>query len=190
LRLWSLTLSGLFLAAIVPVVAQAPQGPGGPETFSANARAENAAGVAVSAPIAIHVDRYTPEFDRNAVQEGLRVGGYPGFISALRKAPAVGTVQIGKRTFTIRWARETPSAAGRTIVFVTDKPIAFLKTADDTKSRAGYLVGLIRLTVDAHGSGSGEMAAAARVKQGGEAGVQVDDFAGDTPVVLSAVTRK
>jgi hypothetical protein len=190
LRLWYLTFVGLFLAAVAPVVAQAPQGAGAPETFSANARAENAAGVAVSAPIVIHVNRYTPEFDRNAVLEGLRVGGYPGFIPALRKAPDVGSVEIGKRKFTIRFARDTTSDAGRTIVFVTDKPIAFLKAVDDSKSRAGYLVGLIRLTVDAHGNGGGEMAAAARVKAGGETGVQVDDFAGDTPVLLSAVTRK
>ncbi len=190
MRRWSLIVLGLSLCAAVPAVAQQPRSLGTPEAFSGNARAENAAGVAVSAPILIHVDRYTPDFDREAVLEGLRVGGYPGFIPALRKAPNVGYVQIGSRKFIIRWARETPSDTGRTIVFVTDKPVAFLKAADDTKSRAGYLVALIRLTVDAHGAGAGTMAAAARVKSGGETGVQVDDFAADTPVVLSGITRK
>ncbi len=99
----------------------------------------------------IHIDRYTPDFDRDAVREALRVGGYPGFIPALRKAPDVGYVQVGSRKVTIRWTQETRSETGRTIVVVTDKPVAFLKAADDTKSRAGYLVALIRLTVDAQG---------------------------------------
>ncbi len=190
MRGWFLIVFVLSLYATIPAVAQQPRSPGTSETFSGNARAENAAGVAVSAPIVVHVDRYTPDFDRDAVLEALRVGGYPGFIPALRKAPNVGYVQIGSHKFVIRWARETPSDTGRTIVFVTEKPVAFLKAADDTKSRAGYLIGLIRLTVDAHGAGAGTMAAAARVKAGGETGVQVDDFAADTPVVLSGITRK
>jgi hypothetical protein len=189
-RLWSLMLFGLYLAAARPVVAQPANGASVPETFGAKAQAENAAGVSVSAPTVIRIERYTPEFDRNAVLEGLRVGGYPGFISALRKAPDVGYVQVGGRKATIRWARETSSETGRTIVLVTDKPIAFVTAPGDAKSRAGYQVALIRLTVDARGTGSGTMAAAARVKAGGETGVQVDDFAGDTPVVLSAATRK
>ena len=47
----------------------------------------DAAGVAVSAPVLVHIERYTPDFDRDAVAEALRVGGYPGFVPALKKAP-------------------------------------------------------------------------------------------------------
>jgi hypothetical protein len=57
------------------------------------------------------------------------------------------------------------------------------------KPRAGYEVGLIRMQVDKSGMGTGEMAAAARVKPGGETGVQVDDYA-DQPIKLTGVARK
>ncbi len=143
----------------------------------------------MSAPIQIHLERYTPDFDRTAVQEALRVGGYPGFVPALRKAPDVGYVELLGRRSTIRWARQTPSGTGRTIVVVTDKPVAFIGGQGGTKSRAGYEVAVIQLKVDGSGSGTGTMAAAARVKPGGEAGVQIDDYA-EVPVTLVGVTRK
>ena len=125
-RALSLMLFALCLCAAAPAVAQQPPSAGAPETFSARAQAENSAGAAVSAPILIHVERYTPDFDRATVEEALRVGGYPGFLPALRKAPDVGYVELGGRKFTIRWARQTPSDSGRTIVVVTDKPVAFI----------------------------------------------------------------
>ena len=59
----------------------------------------------------------------------------------------------------------------------------------NAKPRAGYEVGLIRIQVDNAGMGSGEMAAAARVKPGGETGVQVDDYA-EQPLTLTGVARK
>jgi hypothetical protein len=187
-RALSLMLLTLFVCAAAPAVAQPPQSAGAPETFGAMARAENAAGAAVSSPILIHLDRYTPDFDRTTVQEALRVNGYPGFLPALRKAPEVGYVQLGSRKFTIRWARQTPSPTGRTIVVVTDKPVVFLGPADG-KPRAGYEVAVIQLKVDGQGNGTGTMAAAARVKPGGETGVQIDDYA-EAPIALSQVARK
>ena len=107
MRALSLLLIGVCVCAAAPVGAQQPGGAGAPETFSANAQAGNRAGSAVSASIQIHIERYTPDFDRNAVQEALRIGGYPGFLPALRKAPDVGYVELGGQKTTIRWARQT-----------------------------------------------------------------------------------
>jgi hypothetical protein len=189
-RVLSLMLLGLCVCNAAVTVAQQPRPAGAPETFGAKAQAENAAGAAVSAPIVIHVERYTPDFDRTAVEEALRVGGYLGFVPALRKAPDVGYVELGGQKFTIRWVRQTPSDTGRTIVAVTDKPVAFLGGGRaGAKPRTGYEVALIQLKVDGHGDGTGTMAAAARVKPGGETGVQIDDYA-ETPITLVNVTRK
>ena len=186
----SLMLIGVYVGAAAPVVAGQSGGAGAPETFSANAQAGNGAGSAVSASMQIHIERYTPDFDRNAVLEALRVGGYPGFLPALRRAPDVGYVELGGQKTTIRWARQTSSGTGRTIVVVTDKPVAFLGgSAVGAKSRAGYEVAIIQPKVDGRGSGAGTMAAAARVKPGGETGVQVDDYA-ETPITLTTVSRK
>jgi hypothetical protein len=181
-------LFALLVSDAAAAVAQQPPGGGAPETFSARAQAENSDGAAASAPIQIHVERYTPDFDRTTVEEALRVGGYPGFLPALRKAPGVGYVELSGRKFTIRWARQSPSDTGRTIVVVTDKPVAFIG-GGPTKPRAGYEVAVIQLKIDGHGDGTGTMAAAARVKPGGETGVQIDDYA-EAPIALVKVTRK
>ena len=45
------------------------------------------------------------------------------------------------------------------------------------------------MEVDDVGLGTGTMAAAARVKPGGDAGVQIDDYA-EEPIKLIAVNRK
>jgi hypothetical protein len=92
--------------------AQTPRGSGPPETFSANAQVKAAAG-AIAAPIQIHIQRYTPDFDRKAVETALKSGGYPAFLTALRKAPEVGSVAVGNQKVPIRWAREQKTAKGR-----------------------------------------------------------------------------
>ena len=176
-------------AASSPVLSQS-QHQNAPEQFTANAQATSAAGASAGATLTIDVRRYTPDAERTAVETALKGGGYPAFLTALRKAPEVGTVGMGTQKWSIRWAREQTTASGRTIVFVTDQPMFFVGGARvNAKPRAGYEVGLIRLQVDSAGMGKGEMAAAARVKPGGETGVQVDDYA-EQPITLTGVARK
>ena len=130
-------------------------------------------------------------FDRTSVEGGLKGGGYPAFLAALRKAPQVGTVGIGDQKFAIRYAREEKTEKGRTITLVTDKPMFFVGGGStDAKPRAGYKVGAVRIEVDDVGLGSGTMAAAARIKPGpGGVGVAVDDYA-DQPIKLVTVSRQ
>lgn len=188
-------MRALFLPAAVVIAlscpgaaAQAPDDGTAPETFNATAQFKTAAG-AITAPIHIHIRRYTPEFDRTSVEQALKSGGYPAFLTALRKAPEVGTVAVGNQKVPIRWAREQKTAAGRTIVAVTEKPVFFVGGGSpDPKPRAGYEVAVLQLQVDDRGAGAGTMAAAARVKPGGEAGVQIDDFA-EAPITLEKVSR-
>jgi hypothetical protein len=189
-RVPSLVLIGLMALSVAPRGAQAPSSSGAPETFSANAQASSGAG-AIAATIQIQIQRYTPDFDRKSVESALKGGGYPSFLTALRKAPEVGSVGIGDQKFAIRYAREEKTAKGRTITVVTDKPMFFVGGGKaDAKPRAGYEVGAIQMTVDSVGLGSGSMAAAARIKPGPEGvGVQVDDYA-DAPIKLVTVNRK
>jgi hypothetical protein len=145
----------------------------------------------VSGTLEARVTRYTPDFDRNGMESALRQGGYPAFLSALRKAPEVGQVILaGGEPYTIRYAREQPEGEGRTVVLVTDKPVFFLGGGrSDAKPRAGYEVAVIRIQLDAAGRGRGTLAAAARVRPAGGGGVILDDYA-ETPINLTAVTRK
>ena len=167
----------------------AAQGHGAPETFTANAQVAGAGGTG-AANVDVHLTRYTPDPERIAVENALKTGGIRGFLVALRKAPEVGYVKIGEKQWPIRWAREQPGPQGRTIVVVTPEPIHFVGGGQaDAKPREGYGVAVIQLHVDAAGSGTGTMAAAAKVRPGGETGVQVEDYA-DQPIKLVSVMRK
>ena len=160
-----------------------------PESFSATAQFLGESGSAATT-LKIRVERYTPDAEREAVLQALSQGGYPGFLTALRKAPVVGSVAISKHTFDIRWARESPlQNNGRSIVLVTDKPMFFVGAGSPSaKPRDGFEVGVISFSVDDLGMGSGgKMAAAARVKRG-EAGVEIADYA-DQLTELRSVTR-
>jgi hypothetical protein len=189
-RVPSLVLVCLIALSASPRGAQAPSSSGAPETFSANAQIATGAG-AIAATIQVQIQRYTPDFDRKSVESALKGGGYPSFLTALRKAPEVGFVVLGEQKFSIRYAREEKGDKGRTITVVTDKPIYFVGGGRaDAKPRAGYEVGALRMEVDSVGLGSGTMAAAARIKPGPEGvGVQVDQYA-DAPIKLVTVTRK
>ena len=163
---------------------------GAPETFTANAQVQGGNTGAGAATLQVHIQRYTPESDRTSVETALKTGGFRSFVAALKKAPEVGSVTVGDQKFPIRWARKQPSAKGRTIVAVTSEPMFFVGGGRvDAKPREGFEVGLIHLEVDDVGLGTGTMAAAARVKPGGETGVQVEDYA-DKPIKLVTVVRK
>jgi hypothetical protein len=191
-RIAKILIVVLLLAAPIWARAQAPRPAGtAPEVFTGTAQAKNATG-AVSGTLEARVSRYTPEFDRGAVETALRLGGYPRFLTALRKAPQVGELIVGgSHPYAIRYAREKVDAGARTIVLVTDMPVYFIGggRGQPTKPREGFEVAVIQIQIDATGKGSGTMAGAARVRPDGDGGVLLDDYA-EQPIALTGVTRK
>ena len=188
MRVSSLMAIGVAVLSAATAVAQTPGNSGAPETFAATTEIKTASGV-ITAPIQVHIRRYTPDFDRKALEDALEHGGYASFVTALRRAPEVGTVMAGDGTFTIRWARERKTDKGRTIAVVTDKAVFFVGgNRQNAKPRAGYETALIQLQVNEAGVGTGMMAAAVRLKPGGETGVRIDNYA-DEPLTLK-VTRQ
>jgi len=179
----------------LPLIAggQSTKAPKGPEEFSINANATGDGG-ALASQFVIAIDRYNTDKERDVLVEALKQGGYPAFLPVLRKSPLVGHVTVGAQKFDIRYAYQRPNAntatsSGRTIVIVTDKPMFFVGGGRaDAKPREGYEVAVAQFEVDDVGLGKGTMAMAARVKPGGPAGVQIDDYA-DKPVVLSTVRK-
>jgi hypothetical protein len=183
----SLFLIGLTMLSAATGVPQTSGNTGYADAFSASTEIKTASGP-ISATIQVRIRRYTPEFDRKALEDALEHGGYASFVNAMRKVPEVGVVMAGDGQFPIRYAREHKTDKGWTIVVVTDKPVFFVGGArPDAKPRAGYESALIQLQVDDRGVGTGLMAPAARVKPGGETGVRIDSYA-DEPLALK-VTR-
>jgi hypothetical protein len=160
-----------------------------PETFSTQLQARTEiAGAAAS--VRIHINRYTTDADRKTITSALTQGSYPDFLAALRKAPEVGHLELGAEKFSVRWAREQPTGKGRSITVVTDKPIYFLGGGRaDAKPRAGFELGIVQLSVDELGLGTGTMAAAARIKPDGQGGVVMEDYA-EQPIKLTYVRRE
>jgi len=163
--------------------------PGAPESFHANAQATSDAG-GVAAALTFQVDAYTPDAERARLVAALTSGGSPAFLAALKKEKAAGYVQTGERKVTIRYARVQALAnGGRRVVLVTDAPVHFVGGgATNAAPTAGFDLAVVEFEVDTVGLGSGTMAMAAKVKAGGPAGVQVDDYA-QQPVKLVTVTR-
>ena len=185
----------LQICAVASLLALVPSQGGpkvwtAPESFVAKADTRVGETGVGSAPLRIQVDSYTKDGDRTTMEEALRTGGYPGFLTALRKSPQVGFVEIGDKKFPIRYARQVPEGANRTITIVTDAPIFFVGGGrPDAKPRAGYELAVAQLKMDSSGVGEGTMAAAARVKPGGPTGVQVDQYA-DQPIKLVSIRRE
>jgi hypothetical protein len=159
-----------------------------PETFTSPLQARSATGGS-AAIIRIRIDRYSSAAELTSMTDGMTHGGYPGFVLAMRKAPAVGYVEIGDVKVVLRWARETPTPKGRTISLVTERPVYFVGGGRaDAKPRAGFELAVVQLAVDEFGTGSGTMAAAAKVKKDADGGVLLEDYA-EEPIKLTFVSR-
>ena len=191
MRATRLSLAALsFVLITAPLVrSQEPKPAPAPAAEAYTATLQVKGDATASTTIRIDLQRYTPDRDREAVENGLKFGGYPAFLAALRKARKVGTVATASKAWTIKWASAKPTPGGRRIVLITDQPMYFLGGgATDAKPRAGYEVGVIQMEIDEKGSGTGSVAAAARVKPG-EDGVVVDDY-GDQRIEIAKVVRE
>ena len=178
MNLRAFTAALLFVPAVV-AAAQVSQmtRPGAPESFRANGQMLGAAGGAASA-VEIKIDKYTSDADHEAMLKALQEG-HDAVLAALKKAPKIGTITIGKTSADVKWARERAQGSGRRIAMVTDAPMFFGGAgAVDAKPTAGYDFALVDFTIDSVGLGKGTMAPAAKVKAGGPNGFQVDDYSG------------
>jgi len=160
-----------------------------PETFSARMSVGSQEGRG-DAYVTIRVQRYSAPKDIDVMEKALKEGGSAGFVLALKRAPIVGQIEAGNKTFSIRWAREKPNDTGRVITFVVDSPVYFVGGGlPGAKSREGFDTAIVQLTMDSSGLGEGRMAAAAKVKPGGPTGVDIEAYDAE-PVKLTSVKRQ
>jgi len=160
-----------------------------PESFNARATVGSAEGRG-DAYVNIAVDKYSADKDLQAMEKALHDGGSAAFVAALKKAPAVGKLSVGDKAFTIRWARQKDTPTGRTISLVVDSPVYFIGAGlPGAKPREGFDVSVLLLQMDSSGVGEGKMAAAAKIKSGGDTGVEIEAYDAE-PVTLRSVMRK
>jgi hypothetical protein len=177
----------LVLAGFLTQGKFAPKLPTAPETFRAIVDAKAATGGAAGY-LDIKIDKYTADKDHEAMVAAVKSGS--SIAEVVRKAPPIGMLTLGKQTVAIRWAREKRTGPnGRTITLVGEKAIYYLGGGSpDAKPREGFDLAVVQFNMDDAGVGQGKMAAAAKVKVGGETGVDIEDYA-DKPIMLSTIHR-
>lgn len=169
--------------------AQSKKKDGEPETFRAKAETTISGVAGANTLLEIVVDRYTPEPAIQTMRAALDKGGSRGFVDALKRSPIAGHLRVGEQAFTIRWARQVPTASGRIISLVVDSPVYFVGAGlPAAKPREGFDTAVIQLTMDSAGVGEGIMAMAAKIKAGGDTGVLIEDYASE-PVKLRSVFK-
>ena len=121
-------------------------------------------GATVNSAVDIKVDEAMPAFRRTRALDGFKHGGYPGFLSALRAMPALGSVTTqNNRKVELRYVHEEQTERGRRLLLVADRPLFFLNQNQE-KPRAGYELTMVELFFDDAGGVTGTMTGAARVR--------------------------
>ena len=110
---------------------------GAPETFTANLQAPGPRAAPAPRRSMIDIQKYSADADRAAVESALKPGGYPAFLAALKKAPAVGrsvsAIRSGTSDGRVSWS---PPRAGRSSSSPTS-PCSSSAAVRSTPSRAG-----------------------------------------------------
>jgi hypothetical protein len=172
---------------IFPTRAQAQSAP---ETFTATASVKTAAGESKTAPVVISITRWTTEAERTAVGTALKSGA-PAFKKALDAMPDAGTIQVGERKTTLKFAFNRPIGSNRLVTVAAAQPILYLGIgASEAKPKAGFDFALATFEVDAAGKGTlGELAPAATVKLDANNAIVVQDY-GVEAVRLIGISKK
>jgi hypothetical protein len=178
---------GLSLAAVMAassVIAQSA------ETFMATAAAKSAAGASITAPVEISVTRWTTDAERDQAIAAIKSGG-AALKTLLAAAPAAGTIQIGERKSTIRYARSTATAGGRLITVIVPEAILHLGAGlPDAKPKAGYDFAVALFEVNQAGTGNaGDLAVAATLTVHSGDSIVVQDY-GAEALRLNAIRKK
>jgi hypothetical protein len=161
-----------------------------PETFTAVAMAKGARIGAGVANMTVTINRLATDAERDALLAAVKEGGTAAARTLLRGKANAGTLQLGSRPATIKYAYSRSTGGGRLLTLITADPIVLLGAGlPDAKPATGYDLGLVLLEVAASGPGKGELVPAAKVKADAQGAIVTEDYSGET-VVLSNVVRK
>jgi len=123
------------------------------ERFRADATVARPGEVDAYAVLAVTIDRLATDAEREALIAAVIHGGTAAARRRLETADALGKVQFGATSATIKYACARTTGTGREITIVTAEPIALAHTVAD----AGETLGLMILMTGESGPGHGEL---------------------------------
>jgi hypothetical protein len=180
------TLVATAVATVAPILLRAQAG----ATYTATANVKTAGGASMTAPVTIEVTRWTTDAERTKVLDALKAGG-TALKTTLGAMPPAGTIEVGGRKASLRFARTLSTGGGKLVTVVASEPILHLGAgAPEAKPKAGYDFAFATFEVDAAGKGTaGDLAPAAKLKVGQNDAVVVDDY-GVEAVRLTGISSK
>lgn len=178
--------AALLLAAAAPAHAQ-----GKPEVYNATAALKTAAGVSMTAPVVISIERWTTDAERDKVVAALKAGGTTAVQKEVAALPAAGVLQVGQVKTPIHFARTLPVGGGKVVTVATSQPVFFVGGgAPASGTKVGYNVAVAIFQVDAAGKGDvGDFAPAAKVKFDDTGALMIEDYSAEA-VRLTAIAKK
>jgi hypothetical protein len=160
------------------------------ESYTAVAMVKGAKIGAGVANTTFTVNRFATDAERDALLAEVKKGGTAAARAHLKAKPDAGTLQLGSRPATIKYAYARNTGGGRLLTIITADPIVLLGSGlPDAKPTAGYDLGLVLLEVSASGPGKGELVPAAKVKVDAQGAIVTEDYSGET-VQLSQIVKK
>src|SRR5215211_1749450 len=167
--------SGRAPAREVPPQADEPAHTQKPKSqkFSALAYLPSGAGRAMvgaggTANVDLYVNNYTSDEEAKVLAGLLNDGGPNALLKALEKAKSIGKISLSGRVgfYDLKLIRSHPTATGRRIIAVGDRPMGFLEVYVSNQSR-DYEFGILTLDLKNDGKkekGEGSLIYAAKVK--------------------------
>jgi hypothetical protein len=168
----------------------------GKETFSALAYLPTGIGPSVrgsgaTADVTINIESYSSDQDAQELQAILLDGGPNALLKALEKMKTIGRIErVGTISFyDFKFISSTPTATGRRIFALTDRPIGFLEAYLASRS-TDYKFGILQLDLrdDKKGKeeGVGTLIYAGQIKVLNGNNVEIENF-GIEPIRLEGV---
>lgn len=160
-------------------------------TFTALAKVTSSGGTSAEAPFTITVKRFATDAERDALIDAVKKGGTEAARLLLTKQPDAGTLQLGGRTTSVKYAYVRSLGGGRLITAITGEPIVFIGAGmPNAKDKAGYTLGLVMFEVPESGMGQGEVVPAANIRVDAQNAIVTEDYSAANVVRLTNVATK
>jgi len=129
-----------------------------------------------SRPVTIHIERFVPDADRDAILATVKAHKPAETLKALTSRPDIGYIQVGDKKVPIKFAYARPVGDGRMITVMTAQPILFFSADGKTKPKEGFDLGLALLVLDARDTGEGELAPAAKIAVNKDGAIVTEEY--------------
>ena len=157
------------------------------EEFTAVAANISNVGAAGLVPVTIRIERWTGPEEQEKLLGALRDSGQDKFLEALTRAKVVGWIATPTSLrYDFFYAQQQPTANGRKIMMITDRPMQIAERMSASRSR-DYPFTVIELNVDKEGRGTGTLAQLVQLRLSGEF-LAIENLA-TTPIRLNDLKK-